>query len=178
MKYVIDGVLVVEGKADVSFLSSFIDTYFFVTDGYDFNCKKSDLLNRISLVKKVIIFTDPDEAGEQIRKSILSSNNKVFDIKINKNTRKKYKKSGIAESEKDEIVKALTPFFTSSSLLRNDYKTNLLSSYKNWNKIKTKIIDSFHLINGNCKSIENQLNMLCVSPKEIDKIVMEFENDN
>ena len=33
-KYYFDGVIVVEGKSDVSYLSSFIDSRYFITNGY------------------------------------------------------------------------------------------------------------------------------------------------
>ena len=34
-KYYFNGVIVVEGKSDVSYLSSFIDSLYFTTNGYD-----------------------------------------------------------------------------------------------------------------------------------------------
>ena len=60
----IDGVLIVEGKDDVSYLSSFINALFFTTNGYDINTKKIAFLKEAAKVNKLIVFTDPDEAGE------------------------------------------------------------------------------------------------------------------
>ena len=47
MKKKIDGVLIVEGKTDVSYLSSFIDTFFLTTNGYDLSEEKIDFLKSL-----------------------------------------------------------------------------------------------------------------------------------
>ena len=72
-KIKIDGVLIVEGKEDVSYLSSFIDAHFFITNGYDLSKEKIDFLNQSSKVNTLIIFTDPDIAGEEIREKFSES---------------------------------------------------------------------------------------------------------
>ena len=86
----IDGVLVVEGKDDVSYLSSFINALFFTTNGYDLNEEKIDFLSRAAKVNKVIIYTDPDEAGETIRNRLKNQINPVFEAKSEKIIRKSY----------------------------------------------------------------------------------------
>ena len=50
-KIYIDGVIVVEGKSDVSYLSSFVDSLFFITNGYDINNEKIEFLINVSKKK-------------------------------------------------------------------------------------------------------------------------------
>ena len=64
----IDGIIVVEGKEDVSYLSSFIKALFFTTNGLDISEEKIEFLKRVSEKQKIIILTDSDKAGEIITK--------------------------------------------------------------------------------------------------------------
>ena len=126
----IDGVLIVEGIADVSYLSNFVNALFFTTNGYDLSEEKINFLKRAAKVNKLIIYTDPDEAGEEIRKCIKTQINPIFEAKSEKNTRKNYKKSGVAELDKEEVVRALSPFATSEEKRPNNYHLSLLISLR------------------------------------------------
>ena len=160
----IDGVLVVEGKDDVSYLSSFINALFFITNGYDLSEEKIDFLSRAAKVNKVIIYTDPDEAGETIRNRIKSQINPVFEAKSEKIIRKSYKKFGVAELQKEEVIKSLSPYVTSIETTHIDYElSTTISLSDNPSKTKDMIIKKYGLIRGSNKSLENQLNILRVS---------------
>ena len=171
-KYYIDAVIVVEGKSDVSYLSSFIDSLFFITNGYDINEEKLNFLSRVSEVNKLIVFTDNDEAGEQIKNKISTKINGVFVVKSEKIKRNCYKKSGVAETTKEEILRVLDPFVdkTGKSLKIRKYDlTKIISLVDNPEEIRNKIIKDFRLIEGNNKYLENQLNMLKVDEVEFKK---------
>lgn len=63
-------VIVVEGKDDVAAVKRAVDAELIITNGFGF---PKDLIDRIKEAQKrcgVIIFTDPDYAGESIRKKI------------------------------------------------------------------------------------------------------------
>ncbi len=55
--------LIVEGKEDASYLSNYIASEIIVTNGYELD---SSLISYLK-DKEVIVMTDPDEAGKQIR---------------------------------------------------------------------------------------------------------------
>ena len=171
-KIKIDGVLIVEGKDDVSYLSSFIDALFFTTQGYDLNKEKISFLSRASSKNKLIIFTDPDEAGERIRNKIKTSIKPIFEAKCEKITRKNKKKSGIAEMEKTAVVEALKDFTTTREISRYNYRlSSLISLSDNPGVTRQKIIDKYGLIYGNNSSVENQLNILKVTPQELEEFI-------
>ena len=169
-KIFIDGVIVVEGKSDVSYLSSFVDSLFFITNGYDINEEKIEFLTNVSKKNKIYILTDNDEAGTQIENRIKNKIKGVIALKTPRIARKNYKKWGVAETEQNEIIKILKPF---SSIKENYNKhqnynlSKLISLSKDPEYKREQIIKSYRLITGNNKFLENQLQMLKVDPKEI-----------
>ena len=168
----IDGVLIVEGKDDVSYLSSFVNALFFTTNGYDLCEEKIAFLLEASKRNKLIIYTDPDEAGEMIRNRLKSLINPVFEAKSLKITRKFKKKSGIAELEKEEVIRALAPFTTQEEIKRHNYHlSTIISLSGDPTKIKETIVNNYRLIDGNNKFIENQLNILRVTPEELKELI-------
>ena len=172
MKTKIDGVLIVEGSNDVSYLSSFLDAQYFVTNGLDISKEKIDFLLKASSVNKLIIFTDPDEAGESIKNTIQKSINGTYVASISGSPRKNYKKHGVAEASKNDILEALKEHVTEQELFKEKYNLSLLVSHsENPEKTRNIIIKEYHLIRGNNKSIENQLNILKIKKEEVWKLI-------
>ena len=168
----IDGVLIVEGKDDVSYLSSFVNALFFTTQGYDLNQEKIKFLNKAAAVNKLIIFTDPDEAGEKIRNALKTNIKPVFEAKCEKIVRKDKKKCGIAEMEKSAIETALKDFIIDAPFVRYNYHlSSLISLSANPSETKQRIINKYGLIYGNNNSLENQLNILKILPQELEEFV-------
>ena len=169
-KYFLDGVLVVEGIQDVGFVSSFINTQMFTTNGSDISEEKIDFLSRVADVNRVIVLTDNDEAGERISNKIKSKINKVFVVKTPEIYRKSAKKHGVAETEKNAIIDSLKDFLQEDrgQFIKTDYELNLLISLsENPSEQKNKIIQQYRLLNGNIKYLEKQLQMLKISKEEI-----------
>ena len=169
-KYFLDGVLVVEGIQDVGFVSSFINTQMFTTNGSDISEEKIDFLSRVADVNRVIVLTDNDEAGERISNKIKSKINKVFVVKTPEIYRKSAKKHGVAETEKNAIIDSLKDFLQDDrgQFIKTDYELNLLISLsENPSEQKNKVIQQYRLLNGNIKSLEKQLQMLKISKEEI-----------
>ena len=170
-KIKIDGVLIVEGKEDVSYLSSFIDAHFFITNGYDLSKEKIDFLNQASKVNALIILTDPDTAGEEIRKKISELVCNVKHARSEDNRRKGYKKHGVAELTKEEVIKALSPFITNKFERQNYDLSSLISLSDNPKENREKLIKKYRLIDGNNKYLENQLNILKIKAEEVKELL-------
>ena len=168
----IDGVLIVEGNNDVSYLSSFLNCLFFVTNGYDLCSKKIEFLKEAANRNRLIILTDPDEAGENIRNRLKTQISGVFEAKCRKITRKNTKKSGIAELSKEVVIEALKDYVADKEFLPVNYNlSSLVSLSKSPSNMRLKICEHYRLILGNNKSLENQLNILKISLKEIEDFV-------
>ena len=84
MKFYIDGVIVVEGTNDGSYLSSFIDAMYVCTNGCETPEGELDFLREASKTKQIIILTDSDEAGMKIREKLNrilpNSENAIVDL--------------------------------------------------------------------------------------------------
>ncbi len=168
----IDGVLIVEGKDDVSYLSSFVNALFFTTNGYDLSKEKITFLKDASKVRRLIIFTDPDEAGEEIRNKLKNQIPGVFEAKCEKIVRKNKRKTGVAEMERTAIVDALKDFATNEECLTVDYHlSSIISLSKDLARSKQRLIDKYRLIKGNNKFLENQLNILKIDEQEIKELL-------
>ena len=170
MKNKVDGVLIVEGKSDVNFLSSFLEALFFISDGYNISKRKLEFLVEASKVNKLIIMTDSDEAGEEIRKKIHDAIHAGYDARIKPNSRKNYKKHGVAEALKEEVLLILKDHLTDKEIFNEDYDlVSLISLSENPKKKREEIIEKYHLVGGNNKAIENQLRILKIKKEDLWK---------
>ena len=168
-KACIEGVIVVEGKSDVSYLSSLIESNFFITNGYDLNEEKIDFLKRASEVNRIIILTDNDDAGRQIENKLKSKISGSFAVKSEKITKKNSKKSGVAETDKKEILRVLSPFITpmNKEVRKPSYNlASIISLSDNPAEIRKQIINDYRLIDGNNNFLEQQLRILKIDELE------------
>ena len=123
--------IIVEGRYDKSALSGFIDANIITTGGFSiFNDKeKQALLRRIS-ENGVIILTDSDGGGKQIRKFLASilPPDKIHNLYIPKiegkeSRKRKASKSGtlgVEGMDKETILRLLAPFSSENGRAKND----------------------------------------------------------
>ena len=122
--------IIVEGRYDKSALSGFLDATIITTGGFSiFNDKeKQALLRRISS-NGVILLTDSDGGGKQIRKFLqgILPPDKIHNLFIpkieGKESRKRHKSAagtlGVEGMEKDVILRLLTPFIDGKKVVEN-----------------------------------------------------------
>lgn len=137
----LDGVLVVEGKEDASYLSNYISSEIVVLNGYDIQESTINYLKN----KKVIILTDPDDAGLAIRNKLNTLLPNAVNVEININKCNRGTKTGVAECEIDEILTKLKSYAaienkTSSDIQLSDlYNLGLMSDKDLRNNICRKL---------------------------------------
>ena len=107
MKKYLNAILIVEGKEDVSYLSSYIASEIVVVNGFELSKETIAYLKD----KETIALLDPDEAGQKIRQKINQELNKVINIDVDIRKCTRGTKNGIAECEISEILYKLEPFF-------------------------------------------------------------------
>lgn len=166
----INGVVVVEGSSDASFLSSIVNAHIFVTNGVDLSKEKIEFLKEVSKVNEIIILTDLDMAGEMIRRRLRNEIDTAIAVFIQTKSRKHYKKNGVAELEIRHVLEALESHFTNEPLFDQDYDlVSLISLSENPKEKKQEIVKKYKLVNGNNRFIESQLKMLKVTKEELWK---------
>lgn len=178
MKKVIDALLVVEGKSDVSFLSNYIDAKYVITNGSEISKETISFIKKASETMDVIVLTDPDSPGKRIR-DILDQN--IPNLKhcfVRKEFSIKHGKVGVAECDINEVFHALDNLFVNKSsnkttITINDLYLLGLSGQANSNMLRQKVSEKLCLGYNNTKSLCKRLNALGVTYKELENIINE-----
>ena len=122
--------IVVEGRYDKSALSGFLDATIITTDGFGIfnNKEKQALLRRIGN-EGIILLTDSDGGGKQIRKFLqgILPKEKIHNLYIPKIDGKESRKRkasaagtlGVEGMEKEVILRLLAPFASGKSTQNN-----------------------------------------------------------
>ena len=159
----INGIVVVEGKSDVAFLSTFIDAEFVTTNGSEISKKTIEYLQKSSGNRDIFVLTDPDSPGKRIR-DVLDQN--IPNLKhcfIAKEHSIKKNKVGVAESSKEEVLKALSNFVEAttskvSNITASDLVKLGLIGEENSLAKRNKIADKYHLGFCNAKTFLRRVN--------------------
>lgn len=180
MIYYFDGIIVVEGSGDASFLSSFVDSEYVITNGYDLPEDTIDYLKNASLKSKILIMTDPDDAGFEIRKRIHQLIDGI-DIVVDKKCCNKNGKHGVAECTKEEVIKSLCNYLKDKSIKSYSEQINesfLFLQGVNNDEISLFLQKKFHIGSCNKKTMVRRLNTLRVSQNDVIKAVEDYKNGN
>ena len=179
MKYFLNKIVVVEGKEDSSYLSSFIEAEYVVTNGYDIQDSEIDYLNEVSKHKDILVLADPDNAGREIENKLKSKikNATYLNVEISKCTRGS--KQGIAECEKEEIINVLKPYFESKIIK----KTPLLQEKSLKIALSDKLLrqhlsSKYNLGNCNNKTLFKRLETLQITEQDLLETIKEYQNGN
>lgn len=176
MKATINDVLVVEGKADASRISTYVDTLIVTTNGYDIPEEELDFLNHLPNGKRILILTDSDSAGQEIRKRLNKLLNHYENITVDISKCNKNNKHGVAECEKEELLKVLQPYFgeptsqepiTSSALIYLGIDTKDKREY---------IARELHLGTCNNKTFLKRMNYLQIKPQTLTQLIKQYGN--
>ena len=100
-------IIVVEGKSDYTYLKSFLDADIIITNGSEISNQTLEVIKKANEERGVIILTDPDYPGLRIRNIVSEYIGDCKHAYIEKYKAIKGKKVGIAETNKEDIIKAL-----------------------------------------------------------------------
>lgn len=123
VRRLIKEIIVVEGKDDITAVKKAVDAEVIAVHGFGLNQKSIDLIKKASENRGIIILTDPDYAGEQIRKRITKI---VPDAKQAYIMREEgnYKGNiGVENADIQSIRRALENVHAESSEKREEFKT-------------------------------------------------------
>ena len=177
----INEIIVVEGKTDVDFLSSFISADFIKSEGTSLPKEVMDMLINFSKNgRDIIVLTDPDAPGERIRKQIQEKIPSAKHAFVRARFSKRGKKLGVAESTKEEVLRALENIVSfqnsTTSLEYSDFYDLGLVGTPNSSYLREKISEMYFVGHGSAKTIYKRLNMLNVSKEDLEKSLEEILN--
>ena len=172
MKKIIDGVIVVEGITDVSFLSQFIDAEFITTNGSEIPETTIDYLKKVQEKRDIFVLTDPDTPGKKIRDTLDQYIPNLKHCFISKENSIKKNKVGVAESTKEEVLNALDNYIQTTkeqigNITYSDLNKLGLVGEENSSILREKVINNFHLGYCNAKTFLKRINYLQLSLEDI-----------
>ncbi|WP_041140360.1 ribonuclease M5 [Beduini massiliensis] len=174
----INEVIIVEGKTDTQVLKSFLDVDTIETGGSGLNQKTLDYIKTTSLTRDIIVMTDPDFPGKQIRDKISKVIPHCKHAFVNKKDAIKHHKVGIAEATQDAILEALENVVTfspdSESITWSEFiQLDIIGNKKR----REEIYDHFHLGYGNVKTLFKRLNLVGITAQQIQDFITQGGKD-
>ena len=176
MKKTINDVLVVEGTGDASYISTFVEALIIATNGYEMPEEELNFLRHLPEGKKAIILTDSDEAGYKIRKVLNDKLDNLENIYVDISKCNKNNKHGVAECDKEELLKVLEPYVCKPTKKELLTTSDLLSIGIDSKAKREYIAKELHLGKCNNKTLLKRLNYLQISLQNLDKIIKNYGN--
>lgn len=165
--------LVVEGSTDKAFLSGFLDCEYILTNGSAISRETLEYIKEVSKRKQIVVLTDPDFPGEQIRAKVAAEVPEAAHAFVRKEVSIKHHKVGVAESTKEEVLAALSSVVPGSisqgTLVMADLVDLGLMGQPESDAKRKAIADAWHLGHVNAKSFLRRLNALGKSKKELEE---------
>ena len=169
MKIYLNGILVVEGKEDASYLSNYIASEIVVVNGFEIPKTTINYLRN----KRVIVLTDPDEAGQKIRERINVLLPDAANVEIDIKKCNRGNKNGVAECEIDEILTKLKQYSVTANEPQSDikmsdlYDLGLLGNQE----LRKSVCEKLNLGECNAKTLYKRLIANNIKLKELTEIV-------
>lgn len=173
MKININGLLIVEGILDESYLSSFLEVEIVKTSGYQIPIEEIEYLK--SSNKNLIILTDSDQAGETIRNRLNKLLPTAINVRVDITKCNKNNKHGVAEAPKEEILRVLKDYVIDAPLIKGNLTTfDLLElglTGSNSKSNKELIIKTFKLGLSNSKTLLKRLNYRNITKEQLIEVI-------
>ncbi len=179
--YKIKEAIIVEGRDDTRALRNSVDCYIIETHGFHINKNTWEKIDRAYHNQGIIIFTDPDYAGENIRKEIKKRYPNSIDCYIRREDAVNDSgKFGIEYASPESIREALLKVRATVLDSENTIDWNFMIENKLTGDISSKkrrvILGNLLGIGyGNAKTFFNRINSYGVSREELEKEVLNLE---
>lgn len=176
-------VIVVEGKDDVAAVKKAVDAEIIVTGGFGF---PDDLMARVKVASEkrgVIILTDPDFAGEKIRKIISREVKNCKHAFVPKDKATKEDNIGIENAKPKDIIDALKKARIESIEQRKEFtKTDLflhkLIGISDSTKRRSELGRILGIGYCNAKQLLNRLNNYGITREEFNEALRRINGKN
>jgi len=165
-------IIVVEGKDDISKVKTAFDCDVISTNGTHFS---KDLLKKLKEANKkcgIIVLTDPDYAGEKIRKIINKAIPNCKNAYISRNLALKGDNVGVENAKVEDIIEAIenakvTLKENKEEISLSDVTSLGLSGLNNSKLLREKLCTHFKFGYCNSKQFVNRLNSYGISKEEL-----------
>lgn len=178
-------VVVVEGRDDIDAVKRAVDCELIATGGFGFPKGVMERIKTASVKRGIIIFTDPDFAGEKIRKKIASEVPGCKHAFLPRESALKDGDIGVENASPESIKLALSKVRTEvvkkeKSFDNGDLMRNGLVGSQNSSVLRDEIGKILGIGYGNSKQFLNRLNNYGVTREEFEnalKDVLKFNKE-
>lgn len=177
MKTKLNCIIVVEGKSDIDYLSSFIDAEFYKVNGSAVSREDLEFIKNAKKSHDIVILTDPDFPGKKIRNYINEQIPGLKNAYVRKEFSIKRHKVGVAECDKDEVLYALKNYIVLDknanldSIKYSDLYDLGLVGKENSGELRKIVDERYHLGHNNAKALCKKLNLLGINKKELEELL-------
>ena len=176
MKPVIHEVIIVEGHHDTAHLKRYYEVDTIETGGSGIDQSVMDLIKETAKTRAVIVFTDPDTSGEQLREMINKAVPGCKNAFIEKKKARTAHKVGIEHASFEDLNEALKNAVTfdetkPANLTMSDlYDLGLCGKADSANR-REELSAALHLNASTAKTLLNRLNMTGKTKEELERIL-------
>ena len=176
MKIDYPALIVVEGASDKAFLTSFLNAEIVVTNGSEVSRETIEFIKEASTRKSVVVLTDPDFPGKKIRDKLDSQIPGLKHVFIPKEKAIKGHKVGVAESDKETVLQALSFLLeekapSSNALSMSDLFDLGLVGAESSSSLREKVMSKLHLGYGNAKTFLKRANAMGLTKGDLEKAI-------
>ena len=176
----INEIIVVEGRDDTAAIRKSVDAVTIETHGYGIRLSTWDVIDKAYESKGIIIFTDPDTAGEQIRRRLTERYPEAKHAFLDRNLAEKDGDIGIENASPESIVEALEKAHcltatTEAPFTRADLFAWGLDGTPGASKRRRAVGDKLGIGMAVSKTFLNRLNSFGISREEVEKALQEIE---
>lgn len=171
-------VIVVEGRDDVDAVKRACDCECIITGGYHFSKDLFKVLRKVQKEKGLIVLTDPDYAGERIRKIINRNVPGVKNAYIERESAIKKNDIGVENANPDAILKALKTAKATTEEKREEFTIDDMFYYgltgESSKEKREALGDKLAIGYGNSKQFLKKINKYNIEREELEKALDEL----
>ncbi|MDO5413996.1 MAG: ribonuclease M5 [Bacillota bacterium] len=173
-------IIVVEGRDDTDAIKKSVDAVTIETHGYGITKATWELIEKAYKEKGIIVFTDPDHAGEQIRRRILEKFPDAKEAFLDRKAARKDGDIGIENASPESIREALAKAHCSMEeeavhFTIDDMMAAGLVGQADSSARRQKLGKSLGIGYGNGKIFLQRLNKFGISREEFEKALQEIQ---
>ena len=171
----------VEGREDAQRVKNALDCECLITHGYGFNEKFLNDLEKLNELRGIIIFTDPDYAGNNIRRKIKERIPNAKHAYLPRDKSIKGGDIGVENANSEDIIKAIEKarpeFIEYEEIYTMDDLINYGLTGPNSKKKRIYVCDELFIGYSNSKRLLTKLNTFQVDREEIEDILYRYEEN-
>ncbi|WMM24384.1 ribonuclease M5 [Tissierella sp. MB52-C2] len=176
-------VIVVEGRDDITAVKSAVDAEVIATGGFGYKKEFINNLKNIAEKTGIIILTDPDYAGEQIRKDLSKHIKNCKHAFLPQGKALKKGDIGVENATKEDILEAILKARPSNVERKEEYtKEEIialgLAGGEGSREKRERLGNILGIGYSNSKQLLNRLNNFGITREEFEKALERIEKEN